>query len=45
MKEYWQTLIEFIVMSITVFGLLYIEVIVYLLITLKDCAVNVICGC
>lgn len=45
MKEYWQTLIEFIVMSITVFGLLYIEVIVYLLITLKDYTVNVICSC
>lgn len=45
MKQAFQTLIEFLIMSITVFGLLYIEVIAYGFILFKEYAIKVICGC
>lgn len=45
MKQAFQTFAEFTIVSMMTFGMIYIEVFVYLLITLKDYAVQLICGC
>lgn len=45
MKQVFQTFIEFLVMSITILGMIYIEVIAYALIVFKEYAVGFICGC
>lgn len=45
MKWAFQTFIEFLIISITVFGVIYIEVIAYGFILFKEYAIKVICGC
>lgn len=43
MKQAFQTFAEFFIVSIMTFGMIYIEVFVYLLIMLKDYVMKCIC--
>lgn len=43
MKEQIQTVIEFVIMAMMTVGLLYIEVVVYLVITLKEYVMKCVC--
>lgn len=43
MKEQIQTFFEFIIMAMMMVGLLYIEVVVYLVITLKEYVMTCVC--